>query len=71
MTRWNSLSAQLKRLLDNPADPIGKDPGKFNDDRLIDILINRWSKLETGYLRNLSLLISARYRASIARTSAY
>lgn len=55
VTRWNSLSAELKRLLDNPADPIGKDPGKFNDNRLIDILINRWAKLETGDPRNLSL----------------
>ena len=54
VVRWNSLSARLGRMLDNPLDP-DRGPGKLNDVRIVNVLIDRWAKLRPDDPRNLPL----------------
>jgi hypothetical protein len=55
VVRWNSLSARLAKMLDNPLDPVSNGPGKLNDIRIVNVLVDRWAKLGVGDPRNLPL----------------
>ena len=55
VVRWNTLSAGVAKLLDNPGSPARKEPGSFKDARLVDLLIRRWAKLAAEDPRNLPL----------------
>jgi len=44
VTRWNALERQLATLLANRRSFAGK-PGKLNDPRIVDVLVNRWAKI--------------------------
>ncbi len=55
VVRWDALSARLAKLLDNPIADNGKGPGRLNDIRIVNILIDRWAKLWADDSRNLGL----------------
>jgi hypothetical protein len=55
VVRWNALSARLAKLLDNPIADNGKGPGRLNDIRIVNVLIDRWAKLWADDSRNLGL----------------
>jgi hypothetical protein len=55
VVRWNALNARLAKLLDNPIADDGKGPGKLNDIRIVNVLIDRWAKLEADDPRNVGL----------------
>ena len=44
VTRWNALERQLATLLGNRRSFAGK-PGKLNDLRIVEVLVNRWAKM--------------------------
>lgn len=54
VVRWNALAARLGRMLDNPSEP-EKGTGKFDDRRVVNVLIDRWAKLWRDDPRNLHL----------------
>ncbi|WLB86876.1 hypothetical protein QIH91_29150 [Bradyrhizobium japonicum USDA 135] len=51
----DALSARLAKMLDNPLDPDLRGPGKLNDVRIVNVLVDRWAKLAAHDPRNLSL----------------
>jgi hypothetical protein len=56
VVRWNALGARLAKLLDNPLDPELGRPGKLNDVRIVNVLVDRWAKLAADDPRNLPLV---------------
>ena len=46
-------------LLDNPPEKEAPKPGKFNDPRLVGLLLDRWAKLPAGDPRNLDVSAAA------------
>ena len=55
VVRWNTLSARLGKLLDNPPEAPTKSSGRFNNERFVNLLVSRWAKLRPGDPRNLPL----------------
>jgi hypothetical protein len=55
VVRWNTMSAGLKRLLDNPASWHRKGPASFADANVVNLLLRRWAKLGRDDPRNVSL----------------
>jgi hypothetical protein len=53
--RWNALEQQLATLLRNTRRTFPKKGGKLNDPRIVNVLIERWAKLEFDDPRNLDL----------------
>jgi len=51
--RWNALERQLATLLRNSRRKFPAKGGKLNDPRIVNVLIERWAKLDPDDPRNL------------------
>jgi hypothetical protein len=52
VTRWNALERHMTTLLNNRRK-FPDRPNRLNDGRIVDVLVNRWSKLRRNDPRNL------------------
>lgn len=52
ITRWNAFERQMTTLLNN-VRTFPARPNRLNDGRIVDVLVNRWSKLRRNDPRNL------------------
>jgi hypothetical protein len=53
VTRWNALERQLAALLGNHRGKFPAKPGRLNDPRIVNVLVDRWAKLRPSDPRNL------------------
>jgi hypothetical protein len=59
VTRWNALEQRLATVLANNRSRFRAEPGKFNDPRVVGVLIDRWAKLAADDPLNLDFNAAA------------